>query len=1461
MGDEAGREPRAVGAKDEPRGTRGDPSGSVGKRTIVEQANAGRPTGPTSRAEPTPSAVGVAAPGISSTGGPLSGGALELQHDMQQSGMTPRREGATRLTDLFGPQVVQTAPTTGRVPAQGEPESSRGPDTGSAPTPASEDARAAATAAKPQLKQRGHAMQYYRLHQPAFLATVQARLLAANLGTGSPQLAWAHDSARFIEELGFALTGPESSELPELLHPSDPWALIDAHRGMDADPTASTGAMTWAPAAGFALAGAVELSVRASLPRMAARYAAGKGTRVASELVASHPMDRVVAVALCADGVVARRPGKAAAVGATPQGHDVQTEGLRLVTSYEWLGSQDPTLWNWIRVQEPANATAEEIALTLWNRTDYAYGLTIIGAHVAIPKEWAREVPGVQIREHVGALEFEVFARSPAEQLAASKLGDGVALTQAHRSNAEPTTQQPARSAPIAPDRVQLIDALDSTTMILDELRAQLTPWGLAYALDSGRAFVVRQRVALPDAEPAHIAAWAPVLTSQHAIVGEAATGMLKAVQLLAEAGLTPTQVSLGDRSHPALKVLYGYATAAGTAQLGESARATLAQAEAEAAMLPVSLIARASGDAGRELGRLQQGAGGDREAAVRARELATDHTQLASETATLQSQVMGTGSPDPVQLEIAGLDAATLGLRARVANLKVGLRALSGAIGAADEGVIAAIANLSAGARMVMTAHHLDMASFALGGVEGTLDMSQPAAVNARYDALPPSATREYGRQFELRETRKAHLALAQESFNEVVKKHHLDGALFKEAEGVLHDAAIRKLLANVAALLAVGVLSGGLAAVAGDFAAGLVGGGRTVTTIGEATGALRTARIVGGVTNVAVDAGANAAAQTALNGNQLGSSFVKNLLTNAAIRAVLHPLHAVLRTWGGLDEEAYALWSKQGAGGKLALAKTTVVSAELVTAAASAYVVHRLGTLARGEKPDEQTMANWAIQGATLMLARLINSRISESLARLQNAGALAGEMVGRMRAQQHLAQVVSDTQHIDRGVAMQLLVNHQQTIQDEITFWRKVATDPEALRTLGLDRAQVTAKIEGAEAQRADTQGQAFNYLPLRFAGLMQEVEGSRLWVGDPEQIAEAIANARAAQLDVSVAPPPADTGQAARVWRVTLDGKALEVRERARPGRVGKSPTAQQEGGEPARPPQRTGGRYGLLDDPTEDIITDPDPTPEIRKLRDDAQKAHPNDVELQCDYIWSQLKGGALRKSLLARGSTDVAVVSGALQEFGIAKATPKAVGEILAYIFDSSGIAFSYENYASWSRLAAGRGRITDARFLVHELAEIGLLKNDGVDFMGRSMKIGSAAHDRWTTETFNPSYMRAHKQALRTEYQFLADQLARITGEAQRLTPEEAAAVVATFDSTGGTQACELMDTADGPTVEKHPAFSSWQHRATEPVELSPESAKRLGVPERTTLGELSRAIREVRLSVVQQGGTADAH
>lgn len=90
--------------------------------------------------------------------------------------------GKRTLTEAISPGQLALKPAdTGHAPGPTQPGSQ-------VPSAASEDARVSTTAGKPQLAQRGHAMQYYRLHQPAFLDAVCARLLAANLDVGSPGL-------------------------------------------------------------------------------------------------------------------------------------------------------------------------------------------------------------------------------------------------------------------------------------------------------------------------------------------------------------------------------------------------------------------------------------------------------------------------------------------------------------------------------------------------------------------------------------------------------------------------------------------------------------------------------------------------------------------------------------------------------------------------------------------------------------------------------------------------------------------------------------------------------------------------------------------------------------------------------------------------------------------------------------------------------------------------------------------------------------------------------------------------------------------------------------------------------------------------------------------------------------------------------------------------------------------------
>lgn len=89
-----------------------------------------------------------------------------------------------------------------------------------------------------------------------------------------------------------------------------------------------------------------------------------------------------------------------------------------------------------------------------------------------------------------------------------------------------------------------------------------------------------------------------------------------------------------------------------------------------------------------------------------------------------------------------------------------------------------------------------------------------------------------------------------------------------------------------------------------------------------------------------------------------------------------------------------------------------------------------------------------------------------------------------------------------------------------------------------------------------------------------------------------------------------------------------------------------------------------------------------------------------------------------------------------------------------------------------------------------------------------------AAPHEDWFKGTFQPAYARAHAQALQAEFQFVSEQLSRVTEGRLQLSPAEVAAV-----DTVNSEAREYL-IIDGVTVNEHPRYAEWHERATMPVE-----------------------------------------
>ncbi|MBA3542730.1 MAG: hypothetical protein H0T79_24145 [Deltaproteobacteria bacterium] len=151
-------------------------------------------------------------------------------------------------------------------------------------------------------------------------------------------------------------------------------------------------------------------------------------------------------------------------------------------------------------------------------------------------------------------------------------------------------------------------------------------------------------------------------------------------------------------------------------------------------------------------------------------------------------------------------------------------------------------------------------------------------------------------------------------------------------------------------------------------------------------------------------------------------------------------------------------------------------------------------------------------------------------------------AGELIGRMRRQAAIAMEVKRTGNTEAG--MELLIAHDQLLHDELAFWRRLADDPAALKSLKLTREQVGLKLDGAEAALRDAK-QPLAKLSLMLAGLEPEGGGSRLWVGNVEDIVTAINHARRAGVHVEILEHDPNH----RGWRINLNGEEIIIRQRA------------------------------------------------------------------------------------------------------------------------------------------------------------------------------------------------------------------------------------------------------------------------------------------------------------------------
>jgi hypothetical protein len=962
---------------------------------------------------------------------------------------------------------------------------------------------------------------------------------------------------RFVDATVDALAGQlgapsiQPTALLEAVYPANPWQAVDASRSMlgvdkagaaahAGDPLwdGPLGERDWTESVASALAILVETALRGSLARMAPRFAAAvdrskerapAGASVAppihTDLITSHPMDRVVARALTA-------PGAASVTGEPRTGTRADASGspaaVRPVV-YAWQGGCDPTLWNWLKVIEPADATAEELAETLWGDgqgeavTFYAYGITAAPPYFGLPPAWARQFADAQAHEpkDAGAAGPE-DAQHRLVALAGSTVADELALAQASDG-----PRAPAALGAVAPTATTILATLDTSAIQAEYVARALAPWDLGDLPRAALAFLERRREGLGTATPDDVTRWAPVIDGQQAILLVVATAVGELMHQLADVSPSDPQAA------PFRDVLTTYARAAATSHLVDTSRALVAGAQRQQQLLVSQLVqarVRASGVA---VGDLDTVTGGsltgewDRQRGLEQR------------AAAMHSQLLLGQAPSAEDVDEVTLAADELHLRSQLRSLSLRLDELARLAGASTESLTSVGVDLATGAEVMSLSDGAYTLRLRVGLVEDALDVTNKAQ-NLALDRRMPEDERRAVR----RRQRHAALAEAQQRYAAISQESNI-AEFLRHGHETIRDhqrrARVAEVLVSIAVLVGVSYLSAGL----GNIVTGWMRGAmlaRGAQAAGQVTRLSRLEMASSAVTGMAVESSLNALAQSQLAGTDLSEAFGEDFLANLASRAALRPFQTILGDIDAIDRSAMTGWSRLRHG-QVVLAKATVLTAETVTSMAVGYVAHRLVS---DKTPDPATVEDWLIQGASLAVGRFVHAQLGEQSHRVEQLAAIHGFEQGRalrrdvtrLRTQALAAQETKD------GIkALNLLASRHELLVREQALLDQLAANPAAMADAGIAARDVARLRDEVTDQQGETASHAFGALQLRLAGLSETVPGA-VWTGSEAQVQLIRNEGQRAGLHFVEQEPGLR-------WTVTLGDRTVEVHVRPEP----------------------------------------------------------------------------------------------------------------------------------------------------------------------------------------------------------------------------------------------------------------------------------------------------------------------
>ncbi len=1067
------------------------------------------------------------------------------QHADQVADKVVRGESAEALLDEMGPAEHSGSTTVQRKEAAKTPQGMV-----NARRYLSFNANAAHTAIELHLKQQ-------RLPQP------------------HPRMQW-HDERAFYESLfvafnTFATSFEHPEDFAQAMFPGDPFYLIDSMRPIAKVPAEQTtddkqtmyggvvGPWDWLPSVGSALAQMVEQAVIQSLYRLGPRWLeiaelAGpvSGTVFLDEnaIARSHPMDRYVRTAMCRpnvftvvkDASAAKKPAKKSKNDGT---------GVKPV-QLEWVGKQNPELWNWVRAT-PTTATAEDVSAELFKymtESDhektadyYAAFLTQAPPMFGVPPQWAKTFP--ETRGFRPAADKVAAGDSDPDHqittLAGSKVGDDQALLEA-TPGAAPKHKKAKPPEPGNSHDEVIADVLSQATF----LKGKLAAWHLGAEADKAIAFATRRKQDGADA-----AKWVPALTVQRENLTTISTGIL---QLDTAVGQMKLKSKTGDEARPLREIMRFYGDAVATAHMKETAKHLIMRAANAQSALTLQGLQSSVRDMDTAADMMRSSvAVNDWER----NKASSNVSHLDDEGLALQSRMMRGDAVSADDVEDYQVRVEEASLDSKMIAIEYALRELAYSADEAGSGLAAWLASLPSS-----KFRHLGEAIEAISAqVRDVRDNWESACKRSDMPTDEQVEALMDEKKYTLQNRRKA-VQDAKAAFMKVSQDSDISEFLRSGANTVKWQN-FRSACVKIAALVGVSLVGGFIGGMVARGAASLMMGTGGATAVeGLSLGGTIVARGLGMATETVV----TSAGQTAIFGGGYGANFLENMIMTLGSAGAMKMIGEGAADAMRVEKAVGGMWSKAAYGGKVVLAESAIISGHLIMGVAMGYVAHKIVT---GEsQPPPATVEEWLLQGASIAVGRYVGHSIAaHAEGRKKLAAANVEGSAKLVTDAEKLAALSKQAEHNPQAKdAMELLAKRHQLLTEEMKVLEELEKSPAKMKQAKLSKSEIAKTKGDLKSQLAESHSEGFAEVALHTSGMRELIPGA-LWSGTELQVTEMVAKAEESGISASATKEP----QNAR-WRVKVGDKEIVVEERVPPsGKPKAPPSAGHTGDEHTAPP--------------------------------------------------------------------------------------------------------------------------------------------------------------------------------------------------------------------------------------------------------------------------------------------------